>query len=62
MLEFSCSIFETSCTNTLMHDEHERVICAKKSLIEKKVVNNFKAKNEIGVARIFKISDLYMEF
>ena len=33
--------FETSCLNRLLYNEHENVICAKKSSIEKKVIKIF---------------------
>ena len=44
-----------SCTNRPLHNEHENVICAKKSFVGKKNISNFWAKNKTMAARIFLI-------
>ena len=41
-------ILETSCTNRPLHNEHENVICAKKSFIEKKLKAFFGQKMKLG--------------
>ena len=50
--------FETSCTNRPLHNEHENVICAKKSFIEKKY-KQFWAKNRMGQLEWFLFSTLF---
>ena len=45
--EMAPLIINAPCTNRPLHNEHENVICAKKS----KIISNFWAKNESRVAK-----------
>ena len=40
--------FETSCIHRLLHNEHENLIWAKKSFIEKKDIKKFWSKMKVG--------------
>ena len=51
--------FETSCTNTPLHNEHENVICTKKLFIEKSY-KQLSGKNETRATRIFKIFNILL--
>ena len=45
--------FETSCTNRPLHNEHENVICAKKSFIEKNLLTILGLKTKLGQLEFF---------
>ena len=47
--------------NRPLHNEHENVICAKKSFIEKNY-KQFLDKNEIGASRNFFIFNFFLNF
>ena len=46
-----CSIFETSCANRSLHNEHGNVICAKRSFVEKEVITKFCQKITFGTTK-----------
>ena len=55
------NFFETSCINRPLHNEHENVIFAKKSFIEKDY-KQFLVKIETKATRILFIFDIFFNF